>query len=125
MIEDGTPHTPQSGPATIAPKITKEESRLNFSNGAEGIVNAVRAFTYEPGAWCLWHNESFKITAAAADSHHKIAVGHIVVSEKRVFVGCGGDSAIELLSVVPAGKKEMSAIDWARGARLLGGENFG
>jgi methionyl-tRNA formyltransferase len=124
MIEDGTPPTPQSGPATIAPKITKQESRLNLSNGAEGIVNAVRAFTYEPGAWCLWHNESFKITAAAVDGHHKIAIGHIVVSEKRVFVGCGGDSAIELLSVVPAGKKEMSAIDWARGARLLGGENF-
>jgi hypothetical protein len=30
-----------------------------------------------------------------------------------------------LLTVVPAGKKEMSAIEWARGARLQGGEHFG
>jgi hypothetical protein len=29
------------------------------------------------------------------------------------------------LSVIPAGKKEMSSIDWARGARLQGGEHFG
>jgi hypothetical protein len=27
--------------------------------------------------------------------------------------------------VIPAGKKEMDAIDWARGARLTGGEIFG
>jgi hypothetical protein len=26
---------------------------------------------------------------------------------------------------VPAGKKEMSASEWARGARLQGGEHFG
>jgi methionyl-tRNA formyltransferase len=36
-----------------------------------------------------------------------------------------GHGAIELLRVIPAGKKEMDAIDWARGARLTGGELFG
>jgi len=29
------------------------------------------------------------------------------------------------LRVIPAGKKEMDAIDWARGARLTGGEFLG
>jgi len=32
---------------------------------------------------------------------------------------------LEILRVIPAGKKEMDAIDWARGARLMGGEVFG
>ena len=125
MIEEGVSPISQSGTPTLAPKITKEEARLNFSNDAEHIVNAVRAFTYEPGAWCLWNNESFKITSASVEGHQKPGVGELVVSEKRVFVGCGHNSAIELLTVVPAGKKEMPAIDWARGARLLGGEYFG
>ena len=125
MIEGDIKPIAQSGEPTLAPKITKEEARLNFSNSAESIVNAVRAFTYEPGAWCLWNNQPFKITAASVDSNQKLASGELILSEKRVFVGCGKDSAIELLSVVPAGKKEMPAIDWARGARLLGGENFG
>ena len=125
MIEGDIKPIAQTGEPTLAPKITKEEARLNFSNSAESIVNAVRAFTYEPGAWCLWNNQPFKITAASVDSNQKLASGELILSEKRVFVGCGKDSAMELLSVVPAGKKEMPAIDWARGARLLGGENFG
>ena len=125
MIETGLSPTAQSGTPTLAPKITKEEARLDFSKSAEGIVNAVRAFTDEPGAWCLWNNESFKITSASVANHQGLAIGQVVVSEKRVFVGCGSASATELLNVVPAGKKEMPAIDWARGARLLGGETFG
>lgn len=125
MIETGLSPTAQSGTPTLAPKITKEEARLDFSKSAENIVNAVRAFTYEPGAWCLWNNESFKITSASVANHQGLAIGQVVVSEKRVFVGCGSASATELLNVVPAGKKEMPAIDWARGARLLGGETFG
>jgi methionyl-tRNA formyltransferase len=44
--------------------------------------------------------------------------------EKRVFVSTGS-VAIELLRVVPSGKKEMDAIEWARGAHLTGGEYFG
>ncbi len=125
MIEAGISPTAQSGTSSLAPKITKEEARLDFSKSAESIVNAVRAFTYEPGAWCLWKNESFKITSASVANHQGLAIGQVVVSEKRVFVGCGSASATEVLNVVPAGKKEMPAIDWARGARLLGGETFG
>jgi methionyl-tRNA formyltransferase len=39
-------------------------------------------------------------------------------------VGSGSNTSIELLTVIPAGKKEMNAADWARGARLKGGESF-
>ena len=125
MIETGLSPTAQSGTPTLAPKITKEEARLDFSKSAERIVNSVRAFTYEPGAWCLWNNESFKITSASVANHQGLAIGQVAVSEKKVFVGCGSATTVELLNVVPAGKKEMPAIDWARGARLLGGETFG
>ena len=41
-----------------------------------------------------------------------------------VFVGTS-DGSIELLTVIPSGKKEMTASEWARGARLSGGELFG
>ena len=37
-------------------------------------------------------------------------------TDSRVYVGCGRESALELLEVQPAGKKRMSAGDWYRGA---------
>jgi methionyl-tRNA formyltransferase len=125
MISEGVAPKPQSGAATLAPKITKEEARLDFARASEELVNAVRAFTYEPGAWCLWKNESFKITSALVSSSLSISPGEVVVRENKVVVGCGKSSTIELLTVVPAGKREMSAIEWARGARLAGGEKLG
>ena len=109
----------------MAPKISKEEARLDFSVHAKDVVNAVRAFTYEPGAWTLWKEEPFKITSAVLANNADIPMGAVITSEKSVYVGCAKQSAIELETVVPAGKKEMKAIDWARGARLVGGEFFG
>lgn len=125
MIERGESPTPQMGDVTIAPKISKLEAQIDFQEDSTTIVNHIRAFTYEPGAWCLWKGEPFKVTEAITVSDVKLAEGVIGVDAKRVLVGCAEDSAIELLTVIPSGKKEMSAIEWARGARLTGGEHFG
>ncbi|MEY3858732.1 MAG: hypothetical protein RL568_162 [Actinomycetota bacterium] len=124
-ISQGISPVAQSGQSSLAPKISKEEARLDFSVHAKDVVNAVRAFTYEPGAWTLWKEEPFKITSAVLANNADIPMGAVITSEKSVYVGCADQSAIELVTVVPAGKKEMKAIDWARGARLVGGEFFG
>ena len=125
MISLGKSPSVQQGEASLAPKITKQDAFLRFSSQAKTIVNSIRAFTYEPGAWCNWKNESFKITSAIVVEDKQIPPAEIVFDGQKVFVGCATGSCIELLMVVPAGKKEMSAADWARGARLQGGESFG
>jgi methionyl-tRNA formyltransferase len=40
-------------------------------------------------------------------------------------IGCSQNESVEILELTPAGKNEMRAIDWARGARILPGEIFG
>ena len=125
MIAAGASPSIQEGEVSLAPKITKHDAMLKFSDDAKTLVNAIRAFTYEPGAWCTWNNEPFKITSATIAQDFPIKQGEIFVDGQRVIVGCAGNSSLSLLTVVPAGKKEMSAADWARGARLKGGEGFG
>ena len=125
MITNGQLPSAQEGQPSMAPKISKPDALLNFSEDAQTLVNKVRAFTYEPGAWCNWKEEPFKITSATALEDHGLKPGLIAFEGQRVIVGCGDNTAIEFLAVIPAGKKEMNAADWARGARLSGGENFG
>lgn len=125
MIAQNKAPSPQQGTASVAAKISKQDAQLNFNQSAQTLVNAIRAFTFEPGAWCNWKNEPFKITKARSVEYHALKPGYIAVDGQKVIVGCANNSAIELISVVPAGKKEMPAADWARGARLQGGENFG
>jgi methionyl-tRNA formyltransferase len=124
MIENGESSRTQEGSPTNAPKISKSEAKIDFTRDSTMIANAIRAFTYEPGAWTLWKGESFKICATKVSSNTPSTPGQISVIDKSVFVSTASGS-LELLRVIPAGKKEMDAIDWARGARLTGGEIFG
>ena len=124
MIQDGKTPSDQIGTPSLAPKITKTEAKIDFTQDADDISNAIRAFTYEPGAWTVWKDEPFKICATAFSDVKNATPGEIFVIEKSVFVATGSQ-ALEILRVIPAGKKEMDAIDWARGARLNGGEIFG
>ena len=124
MIQEGETPSDQIGTPSLAPKITKGEAKIDFTQDADHISNAIRAFTYEPGAWTVWKDEPFKICATAFSDVKNATPGEIFVVEKSVFVATGSQ-ALEILRVIPAGKKEMDAIDWARGARLNGGEIFG
>jgi len=117
------PHE-QVGVASIAPKINKAEAQIDFGQDSTTISNSIRAFTYEPGAWTLWKGENFKICSSVISSENLGSPGEVVVVDKKVFVATGSGS-LEILRVIPAGKKEMDAIDWAHGARLMGGEVFG
>lgn len=124
MIESGQGPHEQVGVASIAPKITKAEAKIDFGLDAKRISNTIRAFTYEPGAWAMWKGEPFKVCAVNISDEVVGGPGEVFVRDKSVYVSTGS-VALELLRVIPAGKKEMDAIDWARGAHLTGGEVFG
>jgi len=124
MIQNMESSKNQEGLATNAPKISKSEAKIDFTQDSVKIANAIRAFTYEPGAWTLWKGESFKICATKVSNGPSGKPGQISVIDKSVVVATGSGT-LELLRVIPSGKKEMDAIDWARGARLTGGEIFG
>lgn len=124
MITCGQSPIAQRGTPSIASKISKAEAQINFNQDSRTIINSVRAFTFEPGAWTTWKGEPFKISSVKIASVDPSSIGLISIIEGHVFVGTK-DGAIELLRVTPPGKREMDAIEWARGARLSGGENFG
>jgi len=124
LVKQGQTPTIQSGNSSIAPKISKAEAKIDFTTSALQVVNAIRAFTYEPGAWTTWKGEPFKITSARLASEHNFPTGTLATIEGSVFVGTK-DGAVEILTVIPSGKKEMTASEWARGARLSGGELLG
>ena len=125
ISQGGKPH-PQEGQASMAPKITKAEAGIIWLQDSAIIVNKIRAFYPSPGAWTLLKGAAVKITnARIAEPIEKLEAGQIVFNSGKVLVGTAKGGAIELISLIPAGKNEMLAVDWARGAHLNGGEYFG
>ena len=123
LIESGqSPKVQSSEDATRAYKLTSEEAQIDWSQGSLAIVNKVRAFYPNPGAWSIFRGIKIKIDAAIVNESI-LKPGEIALQDKAVLVGTG-DGAIELLTIKPAGKSAMSAGAWANGQHLLSDEKF-
>ena len=122
MIIGGQLPKAQEGSVSLAPKISKEEARIQWDGKGNEIRNLIRAFTPQPGAWTTWRGEKFHISGANISSE-KLSPGEIHVRQNEIFVGTGSE-ALSLTFVTPFGKSAMGAADWARGARLSEGERF-
>ncbi|MET9927852.1 MULTISPECIES: methionyl-tRNA formyltransferase [unclassified Streptomyces] len=126
-IEDGTLHAvpqPADG-VTLAPKITVEDARINWSAPALRVDRVVRGCTPAPGAWTLFRGERLKlIQATPVLDRTDLAPGELAAAKNNVYAGTGSH-AVELLWVQPQGKKPMKAADWARGVRIVHGELLG
>jgi methionyl-tRNA formyltransferase len=124
-IEKGIPPVPQSSDSiSLAPKISKEEARINWNTSAKMISNSVRAFSPAPGSWTTYQGVNLKIgEVGSTSSSISLTPGEIHIEGKRLFVGTF-DIPIELLRVTPAGKKEMATADWLNGARITNGDLF-
>ncbi|MEU6008695.1 methionyl-tRNA formyltransferase [Streptomyces sp. NPDC047453] len=126
-IEDGTLEAvpqPAEG-VTLAPKITVEDARVDWTAPALRVDRVVRGCTPAPGAWTTFRGERLKlIQAAPAPQRTDLAPGALAVGKNDVHVGTGS-YAVELLWVQAQGKKPMRAADWARGVRIAEGETLG
>lgn len=119
---------PQTGPISLAPKLTIDDARVDWNQPALAVRRRINGVTPEPGAWTQLGDQRVKIgpvspwppgpeqpPAPLID----LAPGEVAMDGTSVLVGTGS-SAVVLGEVQPAGKKMMRAQDWARGALQQG-----
>ena len=116
-IERGTAvwHEQDESLVTLAPKISKEEMRLDPADTAVENKRRVQASLDAAPARLSVAGRGVRAMAAAL-SERPVAAGEVVVDHGRVFLGCS-DGAIELTDVKPDGKREMPASAWAQGLK--------
>ena len=116
MIEDGQRPTAQSGDGvTLAPKILKSEGRIDWSQDSKEIEARIRAFHPWPGAYTLINGKRISVIEGQV-RENKGVVGEIISLEPLIVAS--GSSSLEILRVKPENKKEMSSVEWLRGARI-------
>ena len=125
IAEEKSPIEQSKSGMSIAPKIMRDETRMDWSNSAEKNHHLVRGLSPEPSVWTTWRNENIQIRRTSKTSETTgLKPGDVAIIDGALFAGCGGDSALEIRSVVPAGKREMSGKEWANGARIASGDKF-
>ncbi len=101
---------PETG-ATYAAKISKEETRLDWTRDAATLRNQVRGLSPAPGAWTEINGERVKVLKAAL-AEGAGAPGTVL--DDRLTIACGA-GALRLDILQRPGRGPMAADDLLRG----------
>jgi len=109
--------------ATLAPKLTREVARIEWSRDAASVGRLIRGLDPRPGAWTELDGTEVKLFEARVTEGRGTA-GEVLTADGGLRIATGGGGAVEVQEVQPAGKARMAAGDWLRGARLAAGRRF-
>jgi methionyl-tRNA formyltransferase len=118
---------PQSGEgATYAPRLTKQDGKIDWSRAAVDLARQVRGMTPAPGAFARLRDEAIRILAARAarSPSPDRAPGTISGVAEDALLVATGEGDLALLRVQRPGGRPQSGRELAAGARFVAGERF-
>jgi len=134
--------------ASLAPILKREDGRIDWMLPAQEIYDRMRGFAPWPGAYTDFRGQvchlggkpvskdegefggaGFGGKSGGEPQQSKVkeraAPGTLLASGDGLRVICGQGSVLELTSVKLEGRKQVSAVEFVRGARLQAGERLG
>lgn len=111
---------PQSEETTLlpAPKIFREDCRIDWNHSLETIYNQIRGLSPYPAAWCEIAGAEYKIFSATKLPGASPANGTVSTDGKTYLkVACEG-GFINILELQLAGKKRMDIVSFLRGNKI-------
>jgi methionyl-tRNA formyltransferase len=124
-------HPQDDAAATMAPKIERDDARIDWTRPATEIAAAIRAFDPKPGAFSTLGGADVKLYGARAASFD-IAEGTafppggtvLAIDDAGAVVACG-DGVVRIIDAQPAGKRRLSISELSRGRGIRVGDQLG
>ncbi len=123
-----TPRKQDEAKATLAPILTREDGRMDFSRSAMTLYNRWRGFQPWPGAWTLLGGKKLSVhrmLPTEVRGARPRPPGEMLLDEGTMFAACGEGSWLELVEVQPEGKRRMTAGEFLRGHAVESGTRLG
>ena len=112
--------------ASHAPKISKEDGRLDWKLPARTLWNRVRAFTPWPGAYTYYGGQlnlrRLKIWRAEVTPEARGSPGEIIQADKSGLVVASGRQSLRILDLQREGGRRLGAQEFLSGTGLQKGQ---
>jgi methionyl-tRNA formyltransferase len=120
---------PDSGLQKPAPKIDKEDCRINWTASVERINNFIRGLSPHPAAWSELSGENKLITvkifrAEMRKEPHALPCGTLVSDGKANLKVAAGDGFIDIKEMQQASKNRLNVQEFLRGFPEIGRYRF-
>jgi methionyl-tRNA formyltransferase len=117
LIEKGSiiEFTQDESLASPAPKIFRDDCRINWKMKSSEIHNFIRGLSPHPAAFTMLEKKTVKIfSSMLTHTNSESEPGTVIIDNKKLFV-CTADNLIEILELQMEGKKRISALDFING----------
>jgi methionyl-tRNA formyltransferase len=121
LAEPSEPVQQPSEGATYAPKLSRDDGRIDWTLDAAAIERRIRAFDPWPGTFSTLNGQVLKILAAVVTTGRG-SPGHVL--DAGLTVACGS-GALRLTRVQLAGRAAMDAASFIRGHPIQAGTRLG
>ena len=110
---------------TVAKKIEKAESLLDFSKSALSLHNKARAFVWGPGVYANFQKQRVKIHKTKVSTITKSGKpGEVVQITEQAISVATGSGVLDLLELQPESKNRISAAEFTKRFSLNVGAQF-
>jgi methionyl-tRNA formyltransferase len=123
---DLEPRPQDSAAATYAPRLTREDGRVDWTRPAAEIAARLRAFTPWPGQVTMLTGEPVKLVRAEVlqESTEAVPGTFLGMRDGRLAIACGDGTVLGLTELQRPGRKPLRGADFANGERLTAGALF-
>ncbi|MBR1825306.1 MAG: methionyl-tRNA formyltransferase [Alphaproteobacteria bacterium] len=121
VLADGTKFSPQKQDDTLscyAPKLNKEECKIDFDMPVDKLYDKIRAFSPFPAMFFEYRGERFKVLQAEIISQQG-QTGEILSGSKELIIAAR-DGALKITQIQRQGKRPMSVDELLRGFEFEG-----
>ncbi|MGB2867480.1 MAG: methionyl-tRNA formyltransferase [Bacteroidota bacterium] len=103
--------------ASPAPKIFKEDCKIDWSKSAGEVHNLIRGLSPSPCAWTMHHGTTLKIyrSAVGTQGEESMSPGKVVLVNKESLVVGTGHGSLAILELQQEGKKRLDVEEFLRG----------
>lgn len=129
QIESGSfpRHQQDSGMATYAHMLGREDEEIKWQNEALKIHNQIRALSPRPAAYTSFQGKNMKVFSSqiVASPANRGEIGQIMAINSTGLLVQTGSELLEIHEVQLEGKKRMACSDFLKGFKLVSGDILG
>jgi len=120
------PHSQDLTQVSYAPKLRKEDGRVDWNHSANRLSRQVRAFNPWPGTFSFLRGMMVKFWLAnPKESTTLQPPGTVVdVGKESMSIACGGETVLEILELQPENRPRFSVADFVHGHSIRAGDRF-
>lgn len=117
--ESINPVQQDSNESSLAPKIFREDCKINFNQKSSAVHNFIRGLSPQPGAWANINGKEIKIYKGHINLTQTLQTpGSILTDNKNFFRIATTDGSYEIQELQIPGRKKMDVTEFIRGNNL-------